>query len=116
VLTPLKEMTLAVYSGPALVMPQSVEPVEPRLSPIPNVRRLRIRTEKLSQGERCRAAAATSSAPLAEHPVIPHSTETLAPARSEMRPAQGRLSSVAMYWMLMTSPASAALKPMRRCT
>jgi hypothetical protein len=27
----------------------------------------------------------------------------------EMRPAQGRLARVAMYWMLMTSPASTAL-------
>ena len=40
---------------------------------------------------------------------MPHSTETFAPARSEMRPAHGRLASVAMYWMLMTSPASTAL-------
>ena len=57
----------------------------------------------------CRAAAAISSAPLAVQAPMPHSTETLAPARSEMRPAQGRLASVAMYWMLMTSPASTAL-------
>ncbi len=28
---------------------------------------------------------------------------------SEMRPAKGRLSSVAMYWMLMASPASTTL-------
>jgi hypothetical protein len=31
-----------------------------------------------------------------------------------MRPAQGRLASVAMYWTLMTSPASTALYPMRK--
>jgi hypothetical protein len=33
-----------------------------------------------------------------------------------MRPAHGRLASVAMYWTLMTNPASAALYPMRRWT
>lgn len=57
----------------------------------------------------CKAAEPTSRAPLAVQKVIPHSTETLAPARSEMRPAHGRLASVAMYWMLTTSPAIAAL-------
>jgi hypothetical protein len=46
---PLKEMTLAVLSCPALVMPHSVEPVEPRLSPTPRMRRLAMRKEKLSQ-------------------------------------------------------------------
>ena len=75
-----------------------------------------MRAEKLSQGIECSAAAATSSAPLAVQAPMPHSTETLAPARSVMRPAQGRLASVAMYWMLMTRPARAALYPMRRWT
>ena len=102
-------MTLAVLSWPALVMPHKVEPVDPRLSPTPRIRRLAMRTEKLSQGIGCKAAAATSTAPLAVQAPMPQSTETLAPARSEMRPAQGRLASVAMYWMLMTSPASMAL-------
>src|ERR1035437_11173349 len=97
---PLKEMTLAVCWGPALVMPQRVDPVDPRLSPTPSTRRLRIRVERLSQGARCRAEAATSSAPLKVQAAMPHITETLAPARSEMRPAQGRLAGVAMYWML----------------
>jgi len=110
---PLNEMTLAVYSCPALVMPHKVAPVEPRLSPTPRARRLAINAEKLSQGLKCNAAATTRNAPLIVQIAIPHSTETLAPARSEMRPAQGRLSSVAMYWMLMTRPASAALNPMR---
>ena len=106
---PLKEITLAVCSDPALVMPQSVEPVEPRLSPTPRTRRLAIRVARQSQGMACRAAAAISSAPLTVHAPMPHSTETLAPARSEMRPAQGRLTRVAMYWILITSPANAAL-------
>ncbi len=47
---------------------------------------------------------------------MPHKTETFAPARSDIRPAHGRLRNVAMYWMLITSPASAALYPIRRCT
>ena len=106
---PLKEMTLAVCSDPALVMPHSVEPVDPRLSPTPRTRRLEIRVAKLSQGMACRTAAATRSAPLVAQAPMPHSTEILAPARSEMRPAQGRLARVAMYWMLITSPAIAAL-------
>jgi hypothetical protein len=63
----------------------------------------------LSHGMRDSMAAASSSAPLAVQPAMPHITETLAPARSEMRPAQGRLTNVAMYWMLMTRPARAAL-------
>ena len=49
VLTPLYEITRAVFSGPALVMPHSVEPVDPRLSPTPRISRLRIRLQKLSQ-------------------------------------------------------------------
>ena len=102
-------MTLAVLSCPALVMPHKVDPVDPRLSPIPRIRRLAMRAEKLSQGIRCMAAAATSMAPLAVQAPMPHSTETLAPAPSEIRPAQGRLASVAMYWTLMTNPASTAL-------
>ncbi len=57
----------------------------------------------------CRAAAPTSNAPLAVQHAMPHSTEILAPMWSEMRPAQGRLARVAMYWMLMASPASTAL-------
>ena len=34
---------------------------------------------------------------LTAQPLIPQSTETLAPTRSEMRPAHGRLASVATY-------------------
>jgi hypothetical protein len=90
-------------------MPHRVDPVEPRLSPTPSTRRLAIRQAKLSQWIECRTAAATSRAPLVVQAPMPHSTETLAPRRSLMRPAQGRLTRVAMYWMLMTSPASAAL-------
>ena len=90
-------------------MPHKVEPVEPRLSPTPSTRRLSSRMERLSQGMECRAAAAISTAPLNEQAPMPQITETLAPARSLMRPAQGRLASVAMYWMLMTRPARAAL-------
>ena len=106
---PLKEMTLAVCSAPALVMPQSVEPVDPRLSPKPSSRRLSSSTARLSQGIECSAAAAISTAPLNEQKPMPQRTESLAPARSLMRPAQGRLTSVATYWMLMARPASAAL-------
>ena len=94
---PLKEMTLAVIRWPALVMPQSVEPVEPRLSPTPSTRRLSDEHGEAEPVDGVQSAAATSSAPLAVQAAIPHSTETLAPARSEMRPAQGRLASVAMY-------------------
>ena len=49
------------------------------------------------------------NAPLAVQQAMPHITETLAPMWSEMRPAHGRLSSVAMYWMLMAKPASTVL-------
>jgi len=106
---PLNEMILAVCSGPALVMAHSVDPVETRLSPTPRARRLAIRPAKLAQGTACSAAPAASSAPLAVHAAMPQSTATLAPAWSEMRPAHGRLAKVAMYWMLITRPASAAL-------
>ncbi len=95
--------------GPAAVMPQSVDPVEPRLSPTPRTRRLRNNTEMLAHGVRCNAAAAITISPLAEQAPMPQSTATLAPAWSLMRPAQGLLASVAMYWILMTRPASAAL-------
>ncbi len=50
------------------------------------------------------ATAASSKKPLAVQAPMPHSTEILAPRRSEIRPAQGRLRKVAMYWMLMTRP------------
>jgi len=57
---PLKLMTLAVLACPALVMPHSVEPVDPRLSPTPSASRLNISTTRLSQGIECSAAAVIS--------------------------------------------------------
>lgn len=70
----------------------------------------------VSDGLECNASATSSSNPLSVQASMPHSTEIFAPAWSLMRPAHGRLRNVAMYWMLMTRPASAACSPMRRCT
>ena len=90
-------------------MPHSVAPVDPRLSPTPSTSRLASRLVRLSHaGLRCNAAAPSSSKPLRVHAAMPHSTETLAPERSLIRPAHGLLRNVAMYWMLMTRPASEA--------
>ena len=66
-------------------------------------------TVKLSQCTSDKAAAATRNAPLTVQQAMPQSTETLAPMWSEMRPAQGRLASVATYWTLMANPASTVL-------
>ena len=93
------------------VMPHSVAPVDPRLSPTPSTSRLANRLARLSHvGLRCKAAAPSSSSPLTVQAPCPTAPKSSRPVRSQMRPAHGRLRNVAMYWMLITSPASAALK------
>jgi hypothetical protein len=65
---------------PGVEMPQSVAPVEPRLSPTPSARRLAMSAAKVSVGLKCRATAASSSRPLSVQAAMPQRTEILAPA------------------------------------
>src|SRR3954447_11985821 len=102
---PLQEITWAVLAPPTRPIPQIVAPVATELSPRPSNRRLVSSTQRLANGSLVIDPEKKKNNPLIAHISKPEDAARLPPAESAMRPAKGRLDSVAMYCALIAKPA-----------
>ena len=108
---PFQLITRAVCSAPTWPMPQLRVPTPIRPCATPSNSRPTINMPRLSNGRLCTSVAMNVSTPLSRIPLRPSTIARLVPTLSDMRPAMGRLSSVARYCEPMVIPATTALKP-----